>query len=131
MKRRVSIVQLINYRTEEGVRLGRVNTLAQGYNKVHMVLEKLVKEGLLECYINRVLIDKPSAGDWGADVRPPPDDIVVFRDVLPPGLTPQLAAALAWAGVGNCNCLSRRERDRLQVLRGIWTQAEIDAVIHL
>jgi hypothetical protein len=108
MKRRVSSVQLMSYRTEAGVRLGRVNTFAQGYYKVCMVLEKFVKEGLLECYINRVLIDKPSADDWGADVRPPPDDIVVSGDVLPPGLTPQLAAALASAGFGNCNCLSSR-----------------------
>jgi hypothetical protein len=131
MKRRVSIVQLMNYRTEAGVRLGRVNTFAQGYYKMCMVLEKFVKEGLLECYMNRVLIDKPSADNWGADARPPPDDIVVSRDVLPPGLTPQLAAALAWAGFRNCKCLSRRQRDQLYVLCGIWTGAELDAVIHL
>jgi hypothetical protein len=141
MKRRVSIVKLIIYRSESGARLRPVDTTAQGCYYVYRALRKLyyvyvapreiVNGGFLECHIERVLVDKLPADDWKADVRPPPDDIVVYRDVLPQGLTPQLAGALAWAGFGNCNCFSRRERNPLQVLRGGWTQEEIDAVIHL
>jgi hypothetical protein len=113
MKRRVSIVQLINYRSESGARLGRVNTLAHGFYYVYMVLRKIVNGGFLECHIDRLLADK------------------LLVDVLPYGLTIQLAGALGWAGFGNCNCLGRREWDQLRALGGFLEQEVLDAAIHL
>jgi hypothetical protein len=131
MKRRVLIVKLINYRSESGARLGPVNKMAQEFYYVYVEPRKILNGGVLECHIERLLVDTLPADDWEADVRQPPEDIVTFRDVLPYGLTPQLAGTLAWAGFGNCNCLGRRERDQLQVLHSIWAQDEIDAAIHL
>jgi hypothetical protein len=94
------------------------------------VLRKIINEGFLECHIQRFLVDK-LPDDWEADIRQQREDTVIFGDVLPYGLTPQLAGALGLAGFGNCNCLGRREWDQLRELGGIWTQEVLDDAIQL
>jgi hypothetical protein len=130
MKRRVSIVKLINHRAESGIRVGQVNIWAQGFFHMCMVLRKFINEGFIECCIKRALEDK-FPDDWEADVRQPQEDIVIFGDLLPYGLTPQLAGALGWVGFGNCNSLCRREWDQLRALGGFWEREVLDATIQL
>jgi hypothetical protein len=89
------------------------------------VLKRIINEGILECHIQRFLVDK-LPDEWEAGIRQPREDIVIFGDVLPDGITPQLAGALGWTGLGNWHCLGRREWDHLRESGGLGAQEILD-----
>jgi hypothetical protein len=84
-----------------------------------MVLRITVNRVTLKSYIERFI-----AGNTNTKtVTNQTIERVMIGDVLPCGIATQFVGALGWAGLGNCDCLGRRQWEQLGTLRGFWVQA--------